>query len=207
MTVEAGWQLSLLEDLELPGWFLVPPAMDDAQAGAWIDQMARELSMLADSEDDLQALHEELRYAVAAAEDGTAMAMFQLWPIDQPFSLLCRIDVVDGVFAPASDDENRVVVHAAEGRHLGPGRQFTIQRRQDIAGESIDLTAVYYAFSDGELSLVFGLSEAPAAVCARGLVQLTALKDAVTLRSDQGVTFQAVGQHDAEQWPIEEPTR
>ena len=212
MTIDAGrdaWQLTFLEDLALPGWFLVPVDADEAATLAWRAEMHEAVggSVVGQGDAKAQAIEEELDFALEVAADGPPVALFQIWPIDQPLSILCRVDLVDGAVGPEVPEGGRLVVHDAAGRHLGAGRQYSIERTLEIDSEPVNLMNVQYVFTDGRVSLVFATSEAPAPLLAHVMLSFTELKDALALRSSDGSRFEAVPVGAmSEDWPLEDVT-
>lgn len=205
------WRLEMLEDLELPGWFIIPAGQGVSEVEAWADDVAQSvLGVLTPPEDGsiADAVRDEVDYAVGLAAEADALVAFQAWPVDFPVSVVCMVSVVAGEFRPSElGVESRVVQYPAAGKHLGPGVQYTFEREIVLGEETTKVVSVLFVFSDGETSLVLSLSEAQGAVCARAVPGLVVLKDAIGLRRRDGVRFKATETSDAtapDEWQTEE---
>lgn len=189
------WRLDVVEDLEFSNWFVVPVSPQPADRVEWIEEMVAALPSLLGVQDGRevdQALRAELEFGLAEAAQSEPLATFQVWPVNQPVSLLCQVHVVAGDFQPQWSSDARVVTHEAAGEFIGSGVQYSVGRRFEFEGGELDVVSVHFVFTDGDISLVFSLSESPAQLSARALVTFSILKDSVRLERRDGTLFRAV---------------
>lgn len=210
MSSEAEWVIGIVEDFEIPGWFLIPQVSEDGIGRAWVEECAQALSAVVGEErwDGEIATEVDVRELLGwALEERAATdsdALFQVWPVPYPAALMCHLNLVASATLP-SWTELGVVTHPIEAPHLGPGIQCST-RRAEGEGE-IDLVSVHLVFDNGDVALMMSLEEAPSPLITRALPEFMFLMEALNVERSDGAPFHAVApdvQFDEPAWPFEE---
>lgn len=207
-----GWELEFADQLDLPGWLLLPDGLDAADQETWVAEGTRLLSPIigTDRGDGVETTEADVREVLVGGlvkrRNSDSYLIYQVWPVAGPFAVYCHVNVVDSEALPdwqAIDG----TVHPAEGRHVGPGLQWATHQRVEHEGDNVDLTSVHFVFDDGDVALQLSLEESVAQLIAKTVFAFTTLKDAVRLKRADGSTFTAAtptGIGTDESWPAEE---
>lgn len=209
MNAHQTWALDVVdEDLELPGWLLVPSGLTTADQEAWLRSVTAELvgtpgwngEPVAEAE-----AREALETGLALRSDSDALAMFQIFPAVGTETVNCYINVLPSAELMAWRELG--LVQPAESPHLGPGLQCSTHRTIEAEGNFIEVAGVHFAFDNGVVTLLFSLDENLAPLISRALPGFVALMQNVRMNSADGDPFVAVqpeGIVSEAPWPIED---
>lgn len=190
MTAPSEWRVELAEDIDIPGWFFIPDSAGAEDQDRWIAQNAEELSSLVGSnrwdgqpttEDDIEDI---LRLAFDERDSSDSDALFQVWPMPFPATVLCHVNLVTSASLP-SWSEPGVTVHPMEAPYLGPGVQVSARRTED----DVDLVSVHLVFDNGDVALIMSLEEAPAPLITRVGPEFMMVSEAIRIEGADGSPF------------------
>lgn len=209
MNAHQTWALDVVdEDLELPGWVLVPAGLSGAERERWLDDLAAEITgtpgwtgepvTAADARETAET-------GLALREASDALAMFQVLPAVGGETVNCYVNILDS--AGLMDWDQLGLVQPADSPHLGPGLQCSTHRTIEAEGHFIEVTSVHFAFDNGDVTLLFSLDENLAPMISSAMLGFVALVQNVRMESADGRPFASVpppGLLVEDAWPSEE---
>lgn len=181
------WELDVTEDVEVPGWFFVPAAMDEAQARQWLAEGVAALGPVIgvpgwDEQPTTEAqVREVLQQAIDARAESDALALFQVWPVVGAAAVMCRVAVVRSDTLPGPDDTD-AVARPIGAPHVGPGVQYSTSRTLGSGADQVVLSSLHLVFDDGDVALALSLEESVAPLIAHATPGLAILKDVIRMR-------------------------
>lgn len=190
MSEEVEWFVEIVDGIDIPGWFLIPESADLEQQELWVGQNAEELKMLVGSNrwdgepTTASDIEDILRLAFVERETTDSDALFQVWPMPFPATVLCHLNLVTSSTLPVWSEVGGIV-YPVEAPHLGAGVQVSTRRTED----DVDLVSVHLVFSNGDVALMLSLEEAPAPLIARIEPEFMLMSEAVRLQSSDGAQF------------------
>lgn len=214
-TDAATWALDLADpDLDIPGWLLVPPLMDDVAQTAWLDEVSSALDGVETWEGvalDRDAVREVLVTGVEQRNASDALAVLQVWPTLAGQAAVAYIDVQPSEGLPDwtdVGDDGEAVVQPLTSPHLGPGLHLVTRRvvPQRDGGEA-EVASALLVFDDGAVTVLFGLDEVYSPLLTAnlpGLVEL--MRNVRVVSATSGADFVAVappGLVDTDEWDLE----
>lgn len=204
------WQLDVVDDPAVPGWYLVPPDLDAQLQREWTDACVEDLRVLLSSEDpdDEPVAEHDVRALLAAALDlrasSPSVAIFQVWPVRLAATVQCHVTILASADLPNWSEVEGVSLFPVEGEHLGPGLQCAVRREDPDDGE---LLSLHYVFDDGDSALLLSLDESLAPLIGAALPGFVMLKDVLRMTRADGRQFAAVaptGVAIDEEWALED---
>lgn len=185
------WSISLTDDVELPGWFLLPGRAYDNDDDKWVDEVCRNLRPISVSpawdgeiagDDEVRRI---LRLGIQERRKSDSLAMFQVWPVLWPIATYCHLNIVPSGSIPNPSTFDGFV-QTAESRYLGDGLQYSTRRWGKFDESEIELIAVNFIFDDGEVALLISLEEGIAQVNSYAAMSMAVLKDYLAVTRSDG---------------------
>ncbi len=190
------WALDLVDDdLEVPGWLFVPQGMAKEEREQWTAEALAEMSGTIGWDgqpiDDADA-REVLTAALEQRATSDSLAILQVWPPLGHVAAMCHIDILPSSGMP-DWTETDAVLHPIEAPHIGPGLQCSTLRTVQVDDLHLELSSVHFIFDDGDVTLMFSLSEAVAPLISVALPALVLLMHNIRMiRSSDGAVFESV---------------
>lgn len=191
--VQADWTFGVTDDVALPGWVFLPERLAADAQPLWLERAAASVRAAIGDVDwagepiDDSSIREGLVAAYEVRSEAPAVAMFQVWPLPVPASVLCHVSLLSSEGLPDWTTLDDVVVHPIDDPNLGAGVQCVVRRVEELGdGESIDLVSIHLVFADGDTTLMLSLDEAPAPLIGAASPGLAMLASVLTVRRDDG---------------------
>lgn len=190
MSAPAEWVVQFTEDIDIPGWFFIPEGVGTDEQNQWVAENAHELRSLVgtnrwDGEPATETdIEDILRLAFDERASTDSDALFQVWPVPFPATVLCHLNLVASSTLPSWRDVGGIV-HPLSSPHLGDGVQVSTRGIED----GVEVSSVHLVFSNGDVALMLSVEEAPALLVARVLPELMFLSEALRLERPDGTPF------------------
>lgn len=189
-----GWSLDMVEDVDLPGWVLLPYGAAEDLRGPWATEVAAAvrtlppLPELSSSEEDISAL---LRAGLEIRDESSSALLYLVFPAAAAVATLCSVDFIRTSDLPqlASTDGRSF---PAEARHIGPGLQWSTRRTiADDDGTEVEISSVHLVFCDEEHGIMISLGEAASLTVSQTLTGMAVLKNAIEVTRPDGTTLRS----------------